>query len=241
MIDALTATTSSMMNDMARLTTLSQNLANGTTNGYKKEIAVTRPFVEHLGVQGSAAALAVTGPAAGSVTDFRAGAMKYTGNPLDVAAADDGFFEVQTDHGPAYTRAGNFRLDERGRLVTEAGLPVMGVGGELLLGTSQPLIDPEGKVFEGDRQVGQLKMVRFTDPRSLTAAGGGLFRAGPSSTVSTDGYNRVRQGYTEASNVDSMAEMVRMIETMRHFESGQKLVQGYNDMLERSIRTLGEF
>lgn len=231
------------MNDVARLTAVSQNLANGTTVGYKKEIMVTRPFVEYLGVQarGGAVALPVGSPVVSSVTDFRAGPLKQTGNPLDLAVADEGFFEVMTEQGPAYTRQGTFRLDGAGRLTTEAGLPVMGVSGELLLAGPQPLIDAEGRVFEGERQVGQLKLVKFTDPRTLEAAGAGLYRAGPASTVKTDGYDRIRQGYTEASNVDSMTEMVKMIETMRHFESGQRVVQGYNDMLEKTIRTLGEF
>ena len=244
MIDALTATTSSMMNDMARLNAVSHNLANSSTTGYKKEILVTRPFLEYLGVAqsgGSTGSLPIGLPLTDSITDHRPGSLKFTGNPLDLAVADDGFFEVMTEQGPAYTRQGNFRLDAQGRLVTEAGMPVMGVSGELLLTTPQPVINAEGKIFEGERQVGQVKLVKFTDPRSLDAAGTGMYRAGPDSTVKTDGYDRIRQGYTEASNVNSMTEMVKMIETMRHFESGQKVIQSYNDMLEKTIRTLGEF
>jgi len=117
----------------------------------------------------------------------------------------------------------------------------MGVSGELQLTTSQPVIDASGKILEGERQVGQVKLVKFTDPRTLDAVGSGMYRAGPDSTVKYDGYDRIQQGYTEASNVNSMTEMVKMIETMRHFESGQKVIQSYNDMLEKSIHTLGEF
>jgi flagellar basal-body rod protein FlgF len=118
---------------------------------------------------------------------------------------------------------------------------VMGASGDIMLTTPQPVIDSSGKIFENERQVGQVKLVKFTDPHTLQAAGNGLYRMGPDSTVKTDGYDHIRQGYTEASNVNSMAEMVKMIETMRHFESGQKVIQAYNDMLDKAIRTLGEF
>jgi flagellar basal-body rod protein FlgG len=233
-----------MMNDMARLNAVSHNLANSTTTGFKKEILVTRPFLEFLGTaqsDGLTGVLPIGLPRSESVTDHRPGTLKFTGNPLDMAVVDDGFFEIMTEQGPAYTRKGNFRLDVQGRLVTDSGMPVMGLSGELQLTTPQPVIDANGKIFEGERQVGQVKLVKFTDPASLEAAGTGMYRAGPASVVKTEGLDRIRQGYTEASNVNSMTEMVKMIETMRHFESGQKVIQSYNDMLEKAIRTLGEF
>lgn len=244
MIDALTATTDSMINDMARLNAVSHNLANSGTAGFKKEIQVSRPFLEYLGMERSAQSsrlFAVGLPHTETVTDHRPGTLKLTGNPLDLAIEDDGYFEVMTEQGPAYTRQGSFRLDAQGRLVTDAGMPVSGVSGELMLTTSQPMIDSSGKVFEGERQVGQVNLVKFTDARTLQSIGSGLYLAGAGSTIKNDGYNRLRQGYTEASNVNSMTEMVKMIETMRHFESSQRIIQGYDEMMGKSIRTLGEF
>jgi flagellar basal-body rod protein FlgF len=233
-----------MAGDVARLTTISQNLANAATAGFKKEIVVTRPFIDYLGRNANAAPSAnfpAGAPRTESVTDHRAGMIKFTGNPLDIAIEDGGFFEVMTEQGPAYTRQGTFLLDVRGRLTTDAGLPVMGVSGELILTTSQPRIDAAGKIFDGENQLGQIKLVKFEDPRSLEPVGGGLYLAGPGSTTRSDGYDRMRQGHTEASNVNSMTEMVKMIETMRHFESSQRVIQAYDGMLDKTIRTLGEF
>ncbi len=244
MIDALTAMSSSMMNDMMRLNAISHNLANSATAGFKKEIMVTRPFSEVLGAARSGGALQAfltSLPRTESITDHKPGTMKFSGNPLDLAIEDDGFFEVMTENGVAYTRQGGFRLDVQGRLVTEAGLPVMGASGELVLSTSQPVIRGNGKIYEGEREIGQIKLVRFSDLSTLQRIGGGLYIAELDSALMDTGSAHVRQGYTEASNVNSMTEMVKIIETMRHFESGQRVVQGYDAMMEKTIRTLGEF
>lgn len=233
-----------MVNDMARLNAISHNLANSSTAGFKKEILVTRPFVEYLGLSRpdqAAVASVVALPTAESVIDHKPGTLKYSGNPLDIAIEDGAYFEVMTEHGPAYTRQGSFRLDAQGRLVTEGGLPVMGSSGELMLSTSQPVIDANGRITEGDREIGSLRLVRFEQPQSLQHIGNGLYQAGPGSALASEGYDKVRQGFIEASNVNSMVEMVKLIETMRHFESSQRVVQGYGDMMDKAIRTLGEF
>lgn len=244
MIDALTATTGGMVDDMARLNAISHNLANSGTAGFKKQVLVSRPFLEYLRLAGASeppANFPVGLPRTETITDHRPGTVKFTGNPMDVAIEDDGFFEVMTDHGPAYTRQGSFRLDVQGRLVTEAGMPVAGTSGEIFLKTSGPVILQSGKILENDREVGQIRLARFADPGSLEHIGNGLYLAGSASTLKNEGYDRIRQGYTEASNVNSMTEMVKMIETMRHFESSQRIVQGYDEMLDKTIRTLGEF
>ena len=103
-----------------------------------------------------------------------------------------------------------------------------------------PRIDRRGRVLDGETLVGQLRIVRFEDPQSLVKLGAGLFGAG-AQTAQPLADAGVRQGYLEASNVVAANEMVRLIETMRHFESNQKVIQGYDEVLERAIRTLGEF
>lgn len=239
MSDVLAIAAKSMADDMARLATISHNLANATTPGFKKDITVSRPFVEYLQTYGATGpqTLATTVPVPGTVIDYKAGSLRYTGGPLDVAIEGDGFFELQTDQGPMYTRQGNFQIDARGRMVTAEGTPL---AGDITVTTGQPRIDQQGKVWDDDKVVGQIRVVAFERPIALQKVGSGLFMA-PAAGTGQPQDSRVRQGYLENSNVGSVGEMVSVIETMRHFEANQKLIQGYDEMLDRAIRTLGEF
>lgn len=247
MIDALSAAIGSMDSDLSRMTVISQNLVNGTTPGYKRQMALTRPFpvaFERLaeGRAAQTAALPATILETALVTDHRVGTLRPTGNPLDMALEGEGaFFEVMTDSGVAYTRQGNFRLDQLGRLVTEAGRPVMGVAGEIYLSGGDVTVDAAGNLREAGTTVAQLKIVQFAQPERMRAAGAGLFQQGESELAAADSPVRLRQGYLEMSNVSTMAEMVKLVETMRHFEAAQKVVQGLDEMHERALRKLGEF
>jgi flagellar basal-body rod protein FlgG len=239
MSDLLAIVAASMSDDMARMATISHNLANATTPGFKKDIPVSRPFVDYLQAydQGGSEAIAAATSATTTVVDHRAGSLRYTGSALDVALEGPGFFELQGDQGPVYTRLGSFRLDASGRLMSASGLAV---SGNITLTGSQPRIDQQGRIFEDDKPVGQLRVVSFERPRELQKMGNGLFLAGDAGTGSVSD-SHVRQGFLENSNVVSTNEMVNVIETMRHFEANQKLIQGYDDMLDRAITRLGEF
>jgi flagellar basal-body rod protein FlgF len=240
MVDSIAAAVASMTNDMTRMNVVSQNLANASTPGYRREIAVASPFQEVLSA-GSGGVWSASLTGVDRVQDFRAGALQSTRNPLDFAIEGEGFFEIQTDGGTRYTRAGNFRLDALGRLVTEKGSPVMGEGGEIVLKSDQVSVDSQGRIFEGDRPAGQLRIARFADPLMLEHMGAGTYAAREGATQRTEGFARVRQGFVEGSNINPTQEMVRMIETVRHFESGQKVIQAYDDMLSRALGKLGEF
>jgi flagellar basal-body rod protein FlgG len=180
-------------------------------------------------------------PEVSTSIDTRPGSIKLTSEALDLAIEGEGFFEVAMPDGPAYTRHGRFHLDARGRLVTEAGAAVMGRSGELQLTGTQPSIDRQGVVTDAGKTVGQLKAVTFPAGTSLVRLGDGLYRPSSAGVVPQESKDPVRQGYVENSNVASMTEMVRLVETMRHFESAQKVIQGYDEMLEKSLRKLGEF
>src|SRR5262245_7405794 len=164
-----------MGDDLYRLNVVSQNLANAGTTGFKKEIVTARPFVEHL--EAGAHTLAVDLPVQSSSIDTRQGPLVRSGNALDVALEGPGFFELAGPDGAVYSRHGAFRVDSGGRLVNTGGLPVMGVAGEIQLTGTQPTIDALGRVFEGERQAGQLRIMRFNDSAALAPLGGGLYRA----------------------------------------------------------------
>lgn len=243
MIDALTAAAHILSEDAQKLNTISHNLANVSTNGYKRQRAISVPFQEHLNANAAHGLSPLPTTLSGHVVqnDLRPGTLRTTGQPLDLAIEDAGFFEIKTPQGMVYTRRGDFQIDSQGRLVTHEGYPVMGLGGEILPGTPTPVIDQNGAIFDKDQKVGQIKVIHFTNPESLARLESGVFAQTAETQISTGGYAKVRQGHLESSNVTSMEEMVRMIETMRHFEAGQKIVQGYDEMIEKALKKFGEF
>jgi flagellar basal-body rod protein FlgF len=234
-------TLASMQNDKSRLDHVALNLANVTTPGYQRQVVATRPFVDAIQDAQSSQAPAV-------LTDTRPGTIKSTGQPLDLALAGEGYFEVMTEKGPAYTRAGNFNVDPRGRLVTAQGYPVMGKNGDIHLTGRSPTIDSAGNITEagapeGPSQatpIGQLKVVRFDQPRTLQRLGEGLVAAGENMTVLADADVRIRQGALENANVNTTREMVDLIQAMRHFETMHRVVQGYDEMIGTAVRKLSE-
>ncbi len=261
MQEVLALALQSMHQDMQRLDRIGSNLANALTPGYQREVMASGPLgmvgstfasmVNHAPATSAAAGTAspaVPAPAMLIQTDTRPGSLKATGQGLDVALAGPGFFEVTTDAGPAYTRQGNFRLDGRGRLVTAQGFPVMGKGGEIYLNGERPFIDGAGNVYESESKsaganaqpIAQLKVVQAQDPARLQHKGDGLLAAEGSFSVLKDADIQIRQGFLENSNVNSMQEMVQLVQTMRHFESMQKVALGYDEMTGQAIRKLGE-
>lgn len=252
MQEILAITLAAMQHDAARLERVSSNLANVTTPGYKREVFLQRPLaVDASGLSFTrAVSLAATQtnerratgalPSFDIVRDMKAGTLRPTRQNLDLALAGPGYFEVATENGPAYTRLGQFQLDARGRLVTPQGHPVMGLNGEILLTDAQPTIDANGNITERGRFVAQLKVVGFEQTSGLQASEGGLYVSpAPPRSLRNDEI-QVRQGHLENANVNSMAEMVQLMQTMRHFESLQKTVQGYDEMVGSAIRKLGD-
>lgn len=260
MTDVLAISLQSMQQDMARLERISMNMANATTPGYKREVASSLPMnagafsnaMRSAGASRLGAQAEVPGSAAATgmlliQTDARPGTLKSTGQSLDVALTTPGFFEISTEAGLAYTRQGSWQLDARGRLVTAQGNPVMGQGGEIVLTRPNPVIDAAGQVFESKpgggaeaTPVAQLKVVQFDNAKNLGRMGDGLLNTDQTPTQLPDSEVQLRQGFLENSNVSSMQEMVQLIQSMRHFESMQRVALGYDEMIGGAVRKLGE-
>ncbi|MEW8691984.1 MAG: flagellar hook-basal body protein [Candidatus Thiodiazotropha endolucinida] len=237
---ALTITEASMINGMQHLDIISHNLANADTVGYKRELAVTRPFSTYLLAAGMDD-LRGGNPGLTKATDFTIGASRHTGNPLDLAIEGDGYFVVESPQGTLYTRQGNFTLDAAGYLVTTDGYRVAGEGGSMRLTSDQPRIDKEGVLWEAGEMVGRFKIARFSDSRQLEKLGSGLFRAEAAVPLPETAMGPgLRQGFIETSNVNGMNEMVDLIATMRQLEGGQKVIQGYSEMLDLAIQTIAD-
>lgn len=236
MIDPIGLTVASIQQDIQRMNVIAHNSANALTPGFKRELMTVS--------RGDAALMSDTFdsiPAAQRIVDHRLGVPRQTGGALDVALLGDGYFEVRTDTGLAYTRLGSFRLNERGYLVTQAGHPVVGMNGDILLSSPNVTIDRLGRVFEQGKQVAQIKVVAFDSPIALNPIGEGLMVPQAPGAMHELQQPAMAQAHLESSNVDSTQEMVRMMETFRHFETSHRVLQAYDDVHDKVLRNLGQF
>jgi flagellar basal-body rod protein FlgF len=183
----------------------------------------------------------------GTYRDLSQGPSEQTKNPLDLAIDGSGYLVVQTAAGERYTRDGHLHLNNTGQLVTANGDPVLGTSGPI---TFQPTdhdinISPDGNitVLEGtttaDALRGKLRLVSFADAQSLLKQGSNLYAAGEGA-AQADTRSQVQQGYIEKSNVNSVAEMSRMIEVTRAYTQISTMLQQESDLHKSAIEKLAD-
>lgn len=170
-------------------------------------------------------------------TTFEPGRVRLTGNPLDMAIQGRGFFEVKTPQGTRYTRNGMLSLDNQRRLVTNMGHPVMGTKGEIKIPAGKLEVSAQGDIKVDGNPVATLKIMDFEDTQMPVKSTDGLFVAEAKGAVAK--HPQVQAGHIEESNVNSLGEMVKMIEGMRSYESAQKLIQTLDRMAEVAIQDVG--
>ncbi|OGC11424.1 flagellar basal-body rod protein FlgG [candidate division WOR-1 bacterium RIFOXYA12_FULL_52_29] len=175
--------------------------------------------------------------------DHTQGAIEVTNNPLDLAVQGEGFFVVRMPDGsPAYTRAGNFRVDDAGNLVNPNGR-ILEPGVVIPSDTTSVTISQDGTIMiarnnEKDlTEVGQLTLARFTNKAGLKSLGQNIYQMTEASgepvlgVANADGYGSINQYSLEQSNVDVISEMMRMVMAQRVFDTVTKAVQSYEGML----------
>lgn len=244
MSNALVTAIDSMQNDLRQMETLSQNMVNVATPGYRRALPPAPTFERALAAAqprvSASSPFAPAQPAAVAV-DLTHGALKPTGRAWDLAIDGDGYFELATPEGLAYTRAGDFALDARGRLVSQTGYPVQGTQGDIVLDGPAATVGRDGRITQDGREVAQIRIVRFAASNALQRSASGALRPVAGAVAETDPRAQLLTGQLEASNVAPMREMVAMLQATRHFESAQKLYQGYDEMLGSAIQKLGQF
>lgn len=226
-----------------RLEMISNNLANVNTAGYKEDTPVFRlNTAESLAEEDTpAASLQPYAPPMTARINFSPGPLIQTGNALDIAIVGKGFYEVQTPDGPRYTRNGNFTVNNEGLLSTTEGWPVMGQGGELTIDGSRIEVNDQGDVYVDGEQVGTLRVVDFPDANVLKKAGNSLFASQgnmPGQPLE-EGQAHTAQGFVESSNVDAIKTMTEMIETIRVFESYQRIIRTADEATEKTVNEVG--
>lgn len=233
---------SGSLSAMKRLDIISNNLANVNTPGFKKDKMLFESMLAGdvnppAFPQGSTADPILQKDSV--YIDYSAGSVAQTGNPLDVAIDGDGFFMVSTPNGPAYTRQGNFRISADGTLVTSDGYPVLGDGGPVKIPGGSVDIDSTGLVTVDSIPSGTITLVDFPKPYKFTKTGSALLVPSDPQAKAEPATGTVRQGHLEGSNVETITEMVQMIETSRYFDTCQRVIRGFDDMAAKAVGDLG--
>ncbi len=251
MVKGLYTAYTGMLNDQYRLDVISNNLANATTMGYKKEGCTTKSFDEMYGIKikdmtvghmNERIGLMSLGAKIGETyRDWGQGSMINTEAVFDFALAGDGFFSISFTNklgetSTLYTRDGSFQMNAEGYLVTKDGDYVLGDGGPIQLPTnfSELSVLPTGDIYADGQYIDHFALVDFEDYNYLEKYGENLFRAVDGATQ-TDSAAAINQGYLEASNINVVSEMVNMITIARQFESGQRVMNTIDDMLGRMV------
>lgn len=174
-----------------------------------------------------------------TLLSLAAGQLSATGAPTDLAIGGEGFFEVRGGTGVFYTRNGQFTRGADGRLLNASGLALQGVGGgDIVLPDGEFSIGADGAVIVGDRTIAQIAVATFEAAEARPAADG-LISVPPASVSAVDA-PMIRQGFLESSNVSLGDEMIALMEAVRRAETGQRLMNVYDDLLGRVITTFGQ-
>lgn len=233
--------------------TISNNLSNANTTGYKRVKmefqdlmyqALRQPGT--MNVEGAVAPAGVevglgVKPAA-TQRVFEQGSLNRTENPLDIAIQGDGLFQISLPDGTfGYTRDGSFSLSSEGALVTSSGFPVSPSIVVPLGAVDFHVSEEDGRVsvrVGAERQeIGQIELARFINPSGLRPLGGNLFVETEASglpmlhTPGVEGTGKLMQNYVESSNVQAVQEMVNMITAQRAYEIVSKAITVSDEML----------
>lgn len=220
------------------LNTISNNVANADTNGFKKSRVMTKTFgsmvIERVnGEKTPIGAATLMNAADEAVTDFSGGTVGQTDRKLDFAINGDGFFAVQGAGGTVYTRNGSFNLDENGYLVLKGQGRVLGSDGSPIRpGTDDLSSDGRGNLTAGGRSAGRLAVYRFPDNAALKTVGEGMFQ-GASATLAVN--PNILWKSLEGSNVDMSEEMTNALSSQRELQTCSQALKMYDAALDQAV------
>lgn len=247
-----------MIAQQLNVETISNNIANSTTTGYKKQRAEFQDLLyqnfRRIGSTSSDAGTIVpTGVQVGAGVRVAAvarvleqGNLNITDNKLDVAINGSGYFQVTLPSGDtAYTRAGNFKLSPEGMIVTADGYPIQpnitiptNAVDISINSSGEVLIKLDGQT--ATQNVGQLQLATFANAAGLEATGDNLFmESGASGQAVTGnpgapGFGRVTQGALETSNVNVVQEITTLITAQRAYEMNSKVIKTTDEMMQQA-------
>jgi len=246
-----------LRNEQNRMDIMTNNLANASTVGFKKEGSTSQAFGDifaykvkdtSVGVE-NIQRIGVNNPGVKigeNYTDFTQGSFRITNNTFDLALSGEGFFAVEYMNSAGeidtkYTRAGNFTLDIDGFLMTKDGDYVLSSNDQRIQvdTLNDAKIDENGNIYQDGRLMAKIKVVDFQDYNYLEKFGDTYYQPVEGATF-TESNAKVISGYLEMSNVQIVTEMVNMISITRAYETNQKIMQTYDSSLEIAVNQLGK-
>jgi flagellar basal-body rod protein FlgG len=252
---ALHIASTGMLAQQTNVEVISNNIANLSTTGYKRQRAefqdllysnIVRPGAQSSDIGTIIPSGIQLGNGVKTAAVYRIneqGTLQRTDNKLDIGINGQGYFQVDLPNGEiAYTRDGTFSLDAQGQVVTQQGYIVRGVN-QIPRGATDIVINEVGQMFvklDGTTapvQQGQFQMVTFPNPTGLEAVGNNLLLETPASgtpitgNAGDQGFGTLQQGAVENSNVDIVSEITNLITAQRAYEMNSKVVKAADDML----------
>lgn len=241
-----------MVAQQANIDTISNNMANVNTPGFKKSRSDFQDLMyQTMKAQGASTSNDTQSPTGLQVGHgvrqvatqkiYTQGNFQHTGNTLDMVIEGDGFFQIAMPNGDiAYTRDGSFKRDSEGRMVSSDGyllepqIVIPQDATDLVISTDGIVT---AKTPAGNEEIGQIELVRFVNPAGLESLGRNLLKETPASgapvinTPGEEGTGTIIQNYLEMSNVQVVEEMVNMIVAQRAYEINSKAITTSDEML----------
>jgi flagellar basal-body rod protein FlgF len=219
---------------------VANNIANVNTPGFRADKMLFEEYIQTPKPTNEDLSMVLD---YGQYKDVAPGAVRETGNALDVALEGPAFFMVETAAGTQYSRAGNFALNNNRELVNAAGNPVLDNGqGRMVIppNVREITITTDGQITTDQGAVGQIGMVEFANVQNLRPTGAGYFVTVDNEQAVPAQQTKMRQNMLEGSNVQAVLEMTDLIEISRQYQSATKFMQNEHDRQRDTIQKLTE-
>jgi len=217
---------------------IANNIANANTTGFKRQGMLFNEFLERPSLHEKVSFVQDRAV----VRDTRLGQTVQTNNSLDFALTGEGYFTVDTASGRRYTRAGNFKLNDRREIVDTNGLPVLDDRGRSMVvpdNAREIRVTADGTLSTEQGQVGKFNLVTFPNEQMMTEVGGGLYVSDERAEAAPEG-TTVAQGMLEQSNVNTIVETTSMIEVLRQYQTNQKLIEAESERIRAVMKRLAK-
>ncbi|NLO47745.1 MAG: flagellar hook-basal body protein [Clostridiales bacterium] len=236
-----------MMLQRRKMETITNNITNSDTNGYKKDYLISHTFDDVMILRINDSNVVdqrrLVGPLNFGTqvdmisTDFTIGNFEDSGSSTDLLIAGEGFFVMETPQGERYTRAGAFLINSEGYLIDGSGNFLMGTNGRVYVGNENFTVLNNGDVVIGNELVNTVRVVSFADNGTLRKEGNNLYSSLETPVEEVRGM--VKQGFLENSNVDIAREMVDMMTVYRAYETNQKMISMIDEINGKAVNEIG--